>query len=252
VYWTQRDEVSQFELENSKTYDRPNKNPLKPYENHPECVPMHSWQTQSYPTCNLIHETDLTMLIYRSDIRSRGNHTIHPNHLTELVLSPALVRLKAHGYFRDVYEIKDTDKISRLAFKTNRFERTFDAWTLDRHRMDALVMDRMTRSKYIMDIYGYCGVASLVEYATGDLMHKLEAEQERDDAAESWSRRRTQGEEERNNVEHGKFLTRLRYGLDVANAITDLHTMESVDGIHSSIVHGEFIQQVINFKKSTL
>lgn len=231
VYWTKRDDIAQIELENSRHYDRPNRNPLNPYKNHPECVPMHKWQTQSFPTCNLIHETDLGQFFYHDNYN--GNH----NNKQEDGLVGRdyheLVHLKAHGYFRDVYEIKDCDKISKIAFKTNRFERTFDAWTLDRHRMDALAMDRMTRSPYIMDIYGYCGVGSLVEFARGDLMHMLYAEQEaqRDESM--------MGKSVIND--NNRFLRRLRYGLDVANAITDLHTIESIDGIHSAIVHGELL-----------
>jgi hypothetical protein len=239
VDWTQRDDIGQIELENSRRYDRPNRNPMNPYKNHSECVPMHKWQTQSFPTCNLIHETDLGQFFSFMDHVGGGNYNKErqqrqePRHID---LVHELVRLKAHGYFRDVYEIKDHDKLSKVAFKTNRFERTFDAWTLDRHRMDALVMDRMTRSTHIMDIYGYCGVGSLVEYATGDLMHMIYKEQARD---VSRMRRGVQLNKE------NKFLRRLRYGLEVANAITDLHTIESTDGIHSAIVHGELCLLVL-------
>lgn len=234
VLWTKRDEMAQIELEHSRHYDTPNRNPLNPYKNHPECVPMHRWQTQSFPTCNLIHETYLGQFLFynKNDRNQRHQEPLGRDH--------ELVRLKAHGYFRDVYEIKDYDKISKIAFKTNRFERTFDAWTLDRHRMDALAMDRMTQSMYIMDIYGYCGVGSLVEFATSDLMHVLYKEQAGDNDALEMK------EGGNINKSENKFLRRLRYGLDVANAITDLHTIDSIDGIHSAIVHADiFTSQVV-------
>ena len=207
VLWEKRDKERQEALMDSKPYDQLDHNPLKPYENHKECVPMHDWQTQAFPTCNSVHETDLRNVFHK---RNRKYHE--------------LVRILAHGYFRDVYMTKDVDAVTNIALKTNRFERRFDQWTMDRHRMDALVMDRMTSSSNIMDIYGYCGVGSLVEYADGgDLMTLINEESS------------ASADEKSESI----YFRRLQYALEVANALADLHTIDSKDGKYSSIVHGK-------------
>lgn len=207
VLWEQRERVAQNELMNSKSYDKPNHNPLTPYEEHKECIPMHNWQTSAFPTCNSVHEADIS-------------HFFH-KHRKKYV---DLVKLLAHGYFRDVYRITDADTFTSIALKTNRFERTFDRWTLDRHRMDALAMDRMTTSHNIMNIYAYCGVGSLVEYADGgDLNDRIDEESSESSDEDS----------------EEKYLRRLHYALDIANAMSDLHQIDGRDGIYSSIVHGK-------------
>ncbi len=135
-------------LNNSEYYDKSSHNPLKPYEKYPECIPMHKWQEQSFPTCNHIHE-----------------------------LSYLHRRLLASGYFRDTFVFQDSGlgatPYQPVAFKTLRFIRRYDAWIYDRHRMDALVLDRMTSSESIIDIYGHCGSAGLYEFGEGDMTKVL-------------------------------------------------------------------------------
>ena len=118
---------------------------------------------------------------------------------------------------RDTFVITDHDPATTprpIAFKTLRFRRRYDAWIYDRHRMDALVLDRMTSSENIINIYGYCGSAGLFEFGEGDMSNILSPDA---DSTE-----------------------RLKYAVDVANAITDLHTIESFhDGVYSAIVHGK-------------
>lgn len=208
VPWDDRDREAQESLRNSEPYNEPNHNPMRPYAKQKECVPMHVWQTRAYPNCNLLHERELRKFFHKQ----KGKYH-------------ELVHLIAHGYFRDVYMIKDVDTTSNIALKTNRFARRFDQWTMDRHRMDALVMDRMTSSSNIMDIYGYCGVGSLVEFADGgDLMTLINKE----------SSASFEGE----NSE-SKYFKRLTYAFTLASALADLHTIDSRDNKFSSIVHGK-------------
>lgn len=44
---------------------------------------------------------------------------------------------------------------------------------MDRMRRDAIVSEQLTSSKYIADIYGYCGQAALVDYSEEEDMLKL-------------------------------------------------------------------------------
>ena len=228
-------------LKNSHYYDKPNHNPLRPYINKTECVPMHQWQEQSFPTCNLVHEgVDLTELFNKRKNRSTS-------YLFEQK------RLLSNGYFRDTYVVADQGGIwpraidmasvteegsweqYPVAFKTLRLRRKYDAWIYDRHRMDALVLDRMQKSDWIVDIYGFCGAAGVYEFGTGDMSNiiTLNANHGSNDSTVDDKGREVASYRDKN------FHQRLIYALDVANAITDLHTIDSYkNGKFSAVVHG--------------
>jgi hypothetical protein len=152
----------QDHLQNSAFYDKPNHNPLRPYNESIDCIPMYEWQGQSLPTCNLVHETvDLTQFFVSTyDYGFNYKMRMKPRKFEHK-------RLLSSGYFRDTYVIVDqgsnafspkiTESKNALAFKTLRLRRSYNAWILDRHRMDAIVLDRMKESDWIIDIYGHCG-----------------------------------------------------------------------------------------------
>jgi hypothetical protein len=151
--------VSSSLLENSAYYDKPTHNPLTPYKAFDECTAMHKWQSESFPTCNHVHEfVDLTALL-------------------SVNLQIELKRLLSSGYFRDTYVISDKGShynwsIDPIAFKTLRHRRRYDAWILERHRMDALVLDKMKQSDWILDIYAYCGSSGLYEFGIGETIKR--------------------------------------------------------------------------------
>jgi hypothetical protein len=49
--------------------------------------------------------------------------------------------------------------------KTLRFDNAFTEDTLARQRIDALIMERLTSSPFVMDMYGHCAMSDLVQYA---------------------------------------------------------------------------------------
>merc|ERR1712151_267848 len=54
--------------------------------------------------------------------------------------------------------------------KTIRWQHGYTSRNIERHRRDAVAMERLTASKYVLDIYGYCGQSSIVMYSSqGDL-----------------------------------------------------------------------------------
>ena len=90
------------------------------------CRAMHPWQLQAYPTCNVLHETDMSK----------------PSHV-------------GRGGFRDVWVMEEWDGTQR-AVKTLADRKDFAWREYDRHRRDALAMSLLTSSKHIPNIYGYC------------------------------------------------------------------------------------------------
>jgi len=117
------------------------------------CKEQHDWQLRAFPTCNTVHEMDMHHFNTESDrIRKLGN-----------------------GHHRDVWEISalqngsggGTDKV---VLKTLRYMHKFDVNNYDRHRRDALAMDRLTFSPYVVNIYSFCSNSGLVEHGGwGDL-----------------------------------------------------------------------------------
>ncbi|CAJ1939965.1 unnamed protein product [Cylindrotheca closterium] len=125
-------------LENSKRYNRWQRDPIRTEE----CEPMHPWQETLFPSCLDFHAMDL-----QKDLRA----------ITD-------------GGYNSVFRITDIDgshhimKILKYG-DTKHTDRNFD-----RVRRDSLVMERATGSPYVMDIYGYCGFSQVVPVGRhGDL-----------------------------------------------------------------------------------
>jgi hypothetical protein len=134
---------AQKHLQDSKDYDLHQVDPLET----DECRAQYSWQLTSFPTCNAIHESDL------SDLPTTNR-------------KKEQVRLMTYGYYRDVWFIREFDGAKRV-LKTLRYQHEFIARNYDRHRRDAVAMERLTKSPHVLDIYGYCGNSGLFEYADG-------------------------------------------------------------------------------------
>lgn len=112
-----------------------------------DCFAQYEWQTVSFPTCNILHEFDLT------DLRTSSHNDMR-------------VKIVGNGYWRDVWVIKDNSDTS-YALKTIRFQHDWADRNYDRHRRDAVASERLTASKNVVDIFGYCGNSGVFEYADG-------------------------------------------------------------------------------------
>lgn len=113
-----------------------------------DCKAQYSWQLTSFPTCNNLHEADLGDLqaVSKQDMR---------------------VSLLAHGYWRDVWMVRESLNGTKRVLKTLRYEHGYEARNYDRHRRDAVAMERLTRSPLVVDIYGFCGNSGIFQYANG-------------------------------------------------------------------------------------
>lgn len=113
-----------------------------------DCVPMSKWQTEQFPTCNTLHEMDL----------KRGVDVAHSRKdLPEL-------DLLGEGWFRSTWKwASPRDK--HMVLKTLRFEREFYDEFYELHRRDAVAMERLSHSPFVMDIYGFCGQSAINEIA---------------------------------------------------------------------------------------
>jgi serine/threonine protein kinase len=139
-----RDLRKQQELLDSRDYRKGRATPIE----KGDCVAQHEWQKSFYPTCNYVMEQDLTNLWQNSTAQD------------------TYARYLANGYWRDVWTVKEASDETTI-LKTMRYEHDYTPRNYDRHIRDAVAMERLTSSLYILDIYAFCGNSGLFEFASG-------------------------------------------------------------------------------------
>lgn len=140
----QDDLDAQKRLKDSKDYKRGR---VEPFETD-KCKAQYDWQKTSHPTCNTVYEFDLSNL-----------HADKKN--------DERVRIISNGYWRDVWMVREDHTDTKRVLKTMRYRQDFVPRNYDRHRRDAVAMERLTSSKYVVDIYGFCGNSGIFEYSEG-------------------------------------------------------------------------------------
>ena len=148
------------QLEDSHDYDKKARDPL--YEG--DCVPMRKWQEQLFPNCNRFHELDVS--------------TVHSSWLVEKDgkfegrIAKRFGKINSGGY-NDVFRFHlDPPMEEDIVLKALNYGTEFTDRNFDRVRRDALIAERGTFSKYMVDINGHCGLSLLTPYgADGTLNH---------------------------------------------------------------------------------
>jgi serine/threonine protein kinase len=143
---------------------------------HSECLPRAKWQTQSFPNCNTIHEINMGL--------SAAEHQHH--HAAVLQEEESLKPL-GEGWFRTTWQLDvhrgsagggggDRGKSDRgsgggrgstesVVLKTLRIAREYLTEYYELHRRDAVAMERLTASPFVVSVYGYCGQSAINELA---------------------------------------------------------------------------------------
>jgi hypothetical protein len=107
------------------------------------------WQTYHFPSCNDVHDIRLVDNL----LHKRGK------------LGDARLALIADGLWRDVWTVAPRSPMKEpIVMKIMKMEHEVDSRNFDRHRRDALTMERLTSSPNIVDIFGFCGNTMLTEY----------------------------------------------------------------------------------------
>lgn len=164
------------------------------------CVPS-DWHKLSFPNCNLLHEIDLGEIIL-------GN-----THKTSVHVGS--------GLWRDVFKV--TDNVGAVGvLKIMKGEHEVDSRNFDRHRRDALVMERLAASPYIVSMFGFCGNSVLTEFVGKGLDIVLH-----DNSTNFPSR---------NSPMH-----RLKLSIDIAKSIEVLHGIDGGPIVHTDLQSEQFL-----------
>eukprot|EP00546_Thalassionema_frauenfeldii_P002611 CAMPEP_0178932348 /NCGR_PEP_ID=MMETSP0786-20121207/22536_1 /TAXON_ID=186022 /ORGANISM="Thalassionema frauenfeldii, Strain CCMP 1798" /LENGTH=490 /DNA_ID=CAMNT_0020609567 /DNA_START=100 /DNA_END=1569 /DNA_ORIENTATION=+ len=138
--WTKASKKSKSPLQYQKSFE-------KPYHN--ECRFIKKWQHNFYPTCNQIHELSVTDAL-------KGN-------ISSI--------LSLSGSWRSVWNFVDNSHGNQnktesiIVFKQLHLKRSFDHQSFSYHQTDAMAMERLSSSDFVIDSYGFCGQTILVEWA---------------------------------------------------------------------------------------
>ena len=220
--------------------------------------PSDSWVLRSFPNCNEIHEIDL-----RQGYNPRRRN-IDSAAMAAAAEGGRLTGYVGSGLWRDVWKVdprgetatmgseqnKEEDYVDNIAppavLKAMKQEHPYDFRNNDRHRRDALVMERLSSSRYVVDIYAYCGNSVLSEYVgrtLDDLIYlddKVKVEgQEEAAAAEDMELKRlldTLPELTRDTP-----AGRIRLALDVFRGISELHEIDGGPIVHADLQAKQFL-----------
>ena len=120
------------------------------------CVPMSPWQSMSFPTCNNLHEMGLVSSLEDTSLRLLSSSGSWRD----------AWRFKAWVPFNEKHNILDN-----VILKTIKSGHTLQDRYFEHSRVDALAMERLTSSRYVMNIYGFCGMSVVTERGTDDIIH---------------------------------------------------------------------------------
>lgn len=110
------------------------------------------WKTYYFPNCNSFHEIDMT----------RGCDSS----ITSMVDKNYDSYIFSHGYYRDAWLVDHVDhpgKKESAVLKTLRHKHEFGPKVFGTVQRDAIIMERLTSSSYVVNLYGHCATSLTVE-----------------------------------------------------------------------------------------
>lgn len=165
-----------------------------------DCVPMHEWQIGSYQNCNNFHEVEWTELYF---VNSGG----------------------ARMAFRFDQDLDGAT--SKYVYKTIKYTHSdFGRDLVEQQRKEAAVMERVSGSKFLPSIYGYCSLGVMMDFMPDGNMHDY-----------------IKGA----RLPEGKMFSiedRLRVAIHMSGGVADLHEIDGSDVpsyIHNDICCHQFL-----------
>ena len=148
------------------------------------CVPKSKWHEYSFPTCNSMHELDLTSAIvpplqassFKQDSDDEREFDDKGEIYMEFMFSGASRSAwRVHTACIDgkdcvVPGLNATDEKTtgpQLVLKTLNWNMKYDEVTYEHQRVDALAAERLTSSPHIIGAYSFCGGSVINEFADG-------------------------------------------------------------------------------------
>lgn len=173
------------------------------------------WQDLSFPNCNEMHEVDLGATLLRSVPR------------TSDPVVPTTTGYVASGLWRSVWAVdpRGASDDDVVVLKMMRREHEVNQRNFDRHRRDALVMERLTKSPYVVNNYAYCGNSVLTEYVDTNLEDLIMAD--RGKIGTNWT--------------DITGAMRIQWAHDVVRGVQALHDFPDGPIVHADLQSSQFL-----------
>ena len=123
-----------------------------------------NWEDYQFPNCNAFHEIELSRPYDGFLARRIGDDQDGESFYL------------SHGYFRDVLALHQSqfNHSNNAVLKVARYsEHEINYRALNNAKRDALIMERLTGSPNIVDIFGYCGASVMVESLPYEMEEKI-------------------------------------------------------------------------------
>lgn len=167
------------------------------------------WHSHSFPNCNDVHGINLSNMIVRG-AREK----------------PKQLGYVGSGLWRSVFAVAagagNEKELSVLKVMKEKHE--VDKRNFDRHRRDAIVMERLSGSPNVVDIFGFCGNTVLTEFIPKPLDHVIYAKA---------------GVPVNPLVETPNG--RLNLAIGVMKGLAALHEVEGGPIVHADVQSGQFL-----------
>ena len=216
-----------------------------------DCERLYDWQLTSYPSCNIILEQDMTDLGW-SSIPSSSDEESSNDDDEEIVK----VKLLGNGYFRDVWKLTHVDdttqkqqqerrrqqhhgpSYSQYVLKTMRYFHSFSERNYDRHRRDAVAMERLSASEHVVDIYAFCGNSGVFQYADGGDLEENVWNNDDDESQQSSGDDNDAVGDDHHGAKVWNSTEKLLVAYQLAAGLADVHRLNIA---HADISHGQFV-----------
>jgi serine/threonine protein kinase len=226
-----------------------------------DCVPMAKWQASVPVNCNAMHEIDMLSSVVNAQStvskailsserkNSKGTdvpamlHNIHHEAARHPTWNESQLQFLGQGWFRAAWRLDrqlplKRDETSKedndgeeagesIVLKMLRPERDFTDEFYELHRIDAVAMERLSHSKFVLNVYGYCGQSALNELANFRIPELSSLEK---------FDRQLRG---KNSPQVDRMKLRLAIG--VASGVAHIHEVPAdlvtTDGKHATMAH---------------
>lgn len=147
-------DASKYDSERTRQFNRMDLYPVPQKYDHDdeldytECRAP-NWKNSYFPNCNAFHEIDVPRY-YDRDISSN----VDTNYDSYIF---------SHGYYRDAWLVEVVERHEAAVLKTLRFKHDFSPKSFRNVQRDAIVMERLTFSPYVIAMYGHCATSLTVE-----------------------------------------------------------------------------------------
>jgi len=221
----------------AKNYVLGNKKPSKDGygptgDKAPSGCTMQDWQRENHPFCNEVHSFDLRRVYIPDRDLDRGHDLGGEGQPSVRIKRQNQSQRQGYlgsGLWRQVWKIipSSHQQGEEAVLKIMKRDQDVNPRNFDRHRRDALVMERLTESERVVSIYAFCGNTVLTEYAgitLDDFLFKEGFQKE------PWSRRY--------DLMRKDGMGKVQLALDVMKGVEDMHQH---DILHADIQAKQFL-----------